>query len=72
MAEWRNEYGEKDNICNLSTIATIKIHNSRETGKWYIEYLDMSKGSGQWKENEIAEEFAKSVIAIITENRLLM
>lgn len=58
-----NEYKEKDNICNLPTVATINIHKSKETGKWYIEYIDKSTGDGNWKEHEITEEFAKMMIS---------
>jgi hypothetical protein len=40
--------GEKDNICNMPEIATIEIHKSKETGRYYIHYI-----CHNWKINDL-------------------
>jgi len=56
---------EKDNICNLPRIATIQIHRSSETGKFYLNFIEWMSGwnEGRWQDQEIPECVAKMMLS---------
>ena len=55
---------EKDNICNLPEVATIEIHRSKETGHYYLHFVEWASGwnDGKWQDQEITEDIARILL----------
>ena len=64
---WQN--GEKESVCNMPEIANINIHKSKETDKYYIDWIPLTKmstGKGYWHDTrEISEWEVKNVIEFL-------
>lgn len=55
---------ENDNICNLPRLATIKLHRSKETGHYYLNFIEYVSGwnEGRWQAQEIPEDVARMLL----------
>lgn len=56
---------EKDNICNLPTLAKIELHRSKETGHYYLNFIEWVSGwnNGFWQNQEIPEDMARLILS---------
>jgi len=56
---------EKNNICNLPTIAKIEIHRSAETGKFYLNFIEWASkwNEGRWQDQEITEQTVRMILS---------
>jgi len=50
--------GEKDNICNLPELMSIEVHMSKETGRYYLHFIEWTdttcNNNGSWTDMEIS------------------
>ena len=56
---------EKENICCLPTIAKIVIHRSKETGKFYLNFIEWMSdwNEGSWQEQEVPEDVVRLMLS---------
>lgn len=62
----RNEYGEKDNICNTPRIATIEVHHNKYgSGEYFVHFIEHAgtHASGSWQDREISKEEYETLMA---------
>ena len=50
--------GETKNVCNMPSLMKIEVHQSEETGKLYIEFIEWCSDNGDhglWQNKSITE-----------------
>ena len=59
---------ETKNICNMPTLMEIKVHQSEETGKLYIDFIEWcsdNKIHGFWQDKSISEDQLSAFLSIL-------
>ena len=57
---------ENENICNLPTLAKIELHRSKETGAYYLNFIEWVSdwNEGIWQDQEISEDMARIILSM--------
>lgn len=58
---------EIENICNMPTIMKIEAHQSKETGNFYIEFIDCHSENTlhTWQQKNITKEQLSTLFSIL-------
>lgn len=62
---------EKTYVCNMPEIATIELHQSNETGKYYFHFIGWTgrkETYGIWHDSEATEEEIKWITDMVQLN----
>lgn len=59
-----------ENVCNMPTIAKIDIHKSKETGRYYAEFIQFrecndSSKCGVWTEKRITKKMVQEILDMV-------
>jgi len=59
---------ESDNVCNMPELLMVEVHKSKDTGKYYVNFIDHTgttcNNDGYWTDHEIAENTLKQILQI--------
>lgn len=58
---------ETENVCNMPSVMRMELHRSKETGKYYVEYIDNSEDErrGWWVNKKFSAKKAQELLAML-------
>ena len=58
---------ETENVCSMPSIMKMELHRSKETGKYYVEYIQYSEEGrkGWWVNKKISAKKAQELLTMI-------
>ena len=63
---------EIDYVDDMPRKAVIELHQSRETGNWYISFIEyVSERSGEWRTKRIYDDAVHTLFKIMGERILI-
>lgn len=64
---------ETENVCNMPELFTMELHQSEQTGKFYLNFISWigPTEAGEWTDIEITSKDVENLLEIVKKGKIV-